>query len=936
MATYYVDYLLGSDTARTTLTGCIASNPSSTTVLITKVAHGLFTGAKVSLTLFTNWLNTYWIITKVNDDSFTLDSAVWQATADTNGSCLPFGGSSFGDSWKTVAGGSLSGVRLVAGDILRYAKSPDPISMGQTALWTSANSVGGVPAYVTCGTSDFATPITITKTAHGYLTDDIVHIYGHPTNTSANGVWKIVKTSDNTFTLTGSIGIAAGAASGNLAKITNKCVQLTNAVTADVCNCDNAWTAGTNVTSAGLDGLFIIFKTGRDCIKIVTATMGANQIVAKFGLPVSLNLESYEQLSFWFRNETTALAAGDLVMKLYSDAACTSEVESLAFPAMQGTARWAPIVLNKASVLSNTVQGIAVYSTISLATKTFYIDNIVACKSTATANGLTHQTLISKNMSGQQGDDVFVCIQGIYNNIITLDADTNTNSREGRGYYGKTENVTLWKRETIKTTMGTLSYAPFIIQVSKTGTALAHIKHYGGIDIVSNTKTGRTVFDGQNGFGICISGNGISYNDFDGFQSVRHCYGINEYSAQAEITDCHMTNQTYGGFYSSSTGFSLMTNCHARANRGYGFYMGFICSNFSGNVARDNQGYGFQNLALWDITDGYFDNNLIGLQTNNAASKYLEITSCCYNGTGVYINSGGSGQIELLKLCNFNTVGIYLGTIYYKIITISDLSDNITALSFYSTNDNVREITACNRNTVVANYSSGTFNNTIYKIGSGSGNGQLVTSTSVGSGNHIMNAALTGYISAQPVQSYHITFYLTNCTGLNTYNGISYAGTYRNDKIFSTHQNTRGNHVIHYDSGMVTSESTERYTASGISWKMSPTHIRRNVYFPLDLSLAKVLCLAGKLVTVSVWVKKTHLTDIGARLVVIGNKIIGIGSTTTDVYAEAISSTDWQQLTISFTPTYDEVVEIEAWAFWVANTADESVYVDDITIIATP
>ena len=83
-ALYYCDPINGSDTARTALTTCTASNPSGSITRINKTAHGLLTGAIVDLTLFTAWLNAAWKITVVDANNFDLDEAVWQATADAS------------------------------------------------------------------------------------------------------------------------------------------------------------------------------------------------------------------------------------------------------------------------------------------------------------------------------------------------------------------------------------------------------------------------------------------------------------------------------------------------------------------------------------------------------------------------------------------------------------------------------------------------------------------------------------------------------------------------------------------------------------------------------------------------------------------------------------------------------------------------------------
>jgi len=132
---FYIDLVSGSDTARTALTTCIASNPSGTITRINKTAHGLVTGAVVDLTLFSAWLNGAWKITKVDNDNFDLDTAVWQTTADANGTVTPRGGSSWSDAWLTMTTGA-SATRVQSGDEVRVSKTDDPVSVGN-ATWTN-------------------------------------------------------------------------------------------------------------------------------------------------------------------------------------------------------------------------------------------------------------------------------------------------------------------------------------------------------------------------------------------------------------------------------------------------------------------------------------------------------------------------------------------------------------------------------------------------------------------------------------------------------------------------------------------------------------------------------------------------------------------------------------------------------------------------------
>lgn len=76
------------------------------------------------------------------------------------------------------------------------------------------------PVAVTSSTD--ATPIIVTATAHGFVTGDIVFIYGHTTNVAANGIYKVTRLTANTFSLqdqfTGAniAGSAGGAGSGGI------------------------------------------------------------------------------------------------------------------------------------------------------------------------------------------------------------------------------------------------------------------------------------------------------------------------------------------------------------------------------------------------------------------------------------------------------------------------------------------------------------------------------------------------------------------------------------------------------------------------------------------------------------------------------------------------------------------------------------------------
>ena len=66
-----------------------------------------------------------------------------------------------------------------------------------SAKYTLFNAV--TPVAVTSSTD--ATPIVITATSHGLVTGDFVQIFGHTTNTAANGIFYVTKVDANSFQL---------------------------------------------------------------------------------------------------------------------------------------------------------------------------------------------------------------------------------------------------------------------------------------------------------------------------------------------------------------------------------------------------------------------------------------------------------------------------------------------------------------------------------------------------------------------------------------------------------------------------------------------------------------------------------------------------------------------------------------------------------------
>jgi hypothetical protein len=127
----------------------IEATSLATPVVVTATGHGLSTGTKIWVFDVNDGANGLWSLTKITDDTFSLDSSVGTAATTWTG---------------------------------YYTHG---LSSASTSITSSTN----------------ATPIVVTKASHGLNDGDIVFISGHTTNTSANGLRYVDKLSSSTFAL---------------------------------------------------------------------------------------------------------------------------------------------------------------------------------------------------------------------------------------------------------------------------------------------------------------------------------------------------------------------------------------------------------------------------------------------------------------------------------------------------------------------------------------------------------------------------------------------------------------------------------------------------------------------------------------------------------------------------------------------------------------
>lgn len=506
-ATYFLDYDLGSDTARAGFAG-VASNPSGTTTLITAVGHGLVTGAVVVLSGFTAWLNSSWKITWVSADTFTLDDAVWAATADPNGTVTPNGGMSWTDAWKTITSGATA-ARIAPGDTIKIAKTPAPFGIGQAA-WTDASNAVTIQALSSCSFTDSgATKVRVTKSGHNLYDGAVVTVSGTAGGTY-DGTYSITVVTADTFDLNGTTYSA------------DKSGTVTPAFTKVIDNSEVEWeeVVGADVTTSLQASLK---RQGSYSNRYTVDAAGQANILQSYYATGTLDLSLYQKVTFWIYI-SASIAADVWKICLCSDVAGASPVDTIAIPALAKGVGWIPLTIarNGGGNLGNSIKSIALYSGGTAPTGGTYIqlDNISAC----TTDGFNLQNVFSKNSNEQGGDEPWLGLLYIDNNSLAIDQylDDTTGFR---GYSGTSNTANTYARKCIMVEIAAATTAFETVQDSGTA-AGGNISFIGGHNTTTSVKEGETFFQSLNGNGyglVC----GKEYILLDRLNWIRWYIGLN-------------------------------------------------------------------------------------------------------------------------------------------------------------------------------------------------------------------------------------------------------------------------------------------------------------------------------------------------------------------------------------------------------------------------
>jgi hypothetical protein len=664
----------------------------------------------------------------------------------------------------------------------------------------------------------------------------------------------------------------------------SKTVTLTTAVTADIDTGEASWTASANVTTT----TSTTRKEGSTSASIAIGSAFTTGLAAykAFG---ATDFSGYQQISFWIDvTAGTIASAGQLQIKLCSDAVGATPVDTFDIPVIPLTFTQHCITIDKGSALGASIQSVALYVVTDVGAQTILLDNIIACKASSADDSLSLNSLIAKiwaknwaplttyavndirkpttpnrtgysykvtSISGSPGhsgsseptwprdigetvvdgeltwtctglEETWLALKSIRGTTLLIDNNNSGNPTAGRGYSGITESVTIMKREPLQVTMPTGSTNPPLGAIQESGTQDSMITYSGGWDRTDmSTQTGETWVTGRNGSGIGIALNAKTNLKFEHFGMARF---FNAYS-----------------FDTANSGAIVFQYCHASNFTSNGF-------DFATSVTLPNKLIGCQ--ALNGGTSG------IGF-SNNKYSVWLRAFAGCGN-----LNDGiGTAADSRAQFPHATDIHLKNNTSY-----------GLELLQQAGTGPMMRVIA--------------------------SGNGTADTNVQAASGPAKFFDSSLGTI--------------TTITAGSDF----YVYSYRDGQVANAH-------LVTTDGGTVISATDQRNTASGISWKFRPTSTDRGSQHPIHIPVLRVGFAASAEVTLGIWVRRDS-TNIKGKFIVRGGQVPGVGEDISVACEPSINT--WTEFTMAFTPAEAGVVEAEFEA-WDGVGTTNNLWIDDAT-----
>lgn len=231
----------------------------------------------------------------------------------------------------------------------------------------------------------------------------------------------------------------------------------------------------------------------------------------------------------------------------------------------------------------------------------------------------------------------------------------------------------------------------------------------------------------------------------------------------------------------------------------------------------------------------------------------------------------------------------------------------------------------------------------------------MISSSSPSSAVRFINCNFLNYAGSLPIETISSYF---NCTFRNNANAIGSSGERSSSRAINTlvynclfedanefslsdianisvlwsynHDQVTDNHWGFTFRGTVNWQTSVKQGSDPGAWRVvfSNAADSRTEQVPIRFQIAQIAVEANKQVTVKAWVKKDNATTVGCKIMVEGSTFTLPGITETS--ATAANNTNWQELTITFTPTQEGVVPIWFESFYISGNSNT--YVGSITV----
>ena len=671
------------------------------------------------------------------------------------------------------------------------------------------------------------------------------------------------------------------------------------------------------------------------------------------------NLSTYSKINLWFScSQLTYANLSAFSILLCSDNNGNTPVYTFRFPASipPQTTGLIPIVIDNGSTLSlaTNINSITLSAdrAIGAATANVIVDNVFASKN------IRLDGLISKNSTTQVDitkPEFWWSPRSVTNNILTVEqgaGQLSYASSPSRGYIGTTETVSAYVVESlpIPASSSTNNTALYTI-TNRTGTEASPIIINGGWDrtnmsqqisgvswlrssngnqyIINQTGTSRNITYNSLGFtrceeGIRITGTGTSVNAISGINLT------NVHIVGASDNGLVLTTATLNSFVLSGCSIG-QSGYYTAANN---FADSLIASNTFNLSVIDTIVYnsdGSEGVSITNCPNGYFRN--FGVLNSTRDGINLQSGSCLFENVSSVSNGGIGmvigGTINVSQSPNNNTFinGVFANNGSSTTVNGAGIlfSSGVQKTSFYNTLISANSGNAVGGGIVFSN----------------NGNGTIFYGLTTLNNRSSTNAVAMRFINdVNPIIS-QSDFYVYNWVSNETLTRIQgWIGGF-SQRLYSTNEQLNTNsHYVYADNGTVEGTSTSA-RSPGICWQMNPGNINnstgtffRGSQYPLVHNIKSVLCTANIPMTASLWVRRTN-SDVSGNFVLKGYQIGGINNNIS-TSTTSTSLTDWERLSIAFTPTQTGFVEFEMQAFasnYYSTTAPTGILIwDDFNV----